>query len=224
MERCGLVEVRRKLIGSLSRGYRQRVGLAQAILHNPPVLILDEPTVGLDPRQIIEVRELIRGLAGDHTVLLSTHILPEVSMLCARVAIIDHGRLVAEDTPENLAQRERGGERLLVTVEGDAAVADRLRSVPGVVDVAADDRSVGVWVSGCVGESQNLTHTPTHPHTHTPPLRFRLQTAPGDEAQARRVRREVASAVVSGGDGLLELAAERLTLEDVFVRLVTTEA
>src|SRR5439155_21266814 len=95
--RCGLTDVRHTLIGSLSRGYRQRVGLAQAILPNPPVLILDEPTVGLDPKQIIEVRELIRDLAGDHTVLLSTHNLPEVSMLCSRVVIIDHGRVAAED-------------------------------------------------------------------------------------------------------------------------------
>src|SRR5581483_2471799 len=110
LSRCGLTEVRRKLIGSLSRGYRQRVGLAQAILPNPPVLILDEPTVGLDPKQIIEVRELIRDLAGDHTVLLSTHILPEVSALCSRVVIIDHGRVAAEGTPEELPRAARGGE------------------------------------------------------------------------------------------------------------------
>src|SRR5205085_8988696 len=94
--RCGLTDVRHTLIGSLSRGYRQRVGLAQAMLPNPPVLILDEPTVGLDPRQIIEVRDLIHELSGDHTVLLSTHILPEVGMLCDRVVIIDHGRIVSE--------------------------------------------------------------------------------------------------------------------------------
>src|SRR5204863_8471905 len=124
------------LIGSLSRGYRQRVGLAQAILPNPPVLILDEPTVGLDPRQIIEVRELIRGLSGDHTVLLSTHILPEVSMLCGRVVIIDHGRIVAEGTPEELTRPVRGGERLILDVEGPAsAVDERLRSVPGIAEV-----------------------------------------------------------------------------------------
>ena len=107
MEKCRVGDVRRTLIGRLSKGYRQRVGLAQAILHNPEVLILDEPTAGLDPKQIIETRELIKGLGGEHTIILSTHILPEVSMTCGRVVIINKGRVVAEDTPENLTHRLR---------------------------------------------------------------------------------------------------------------------
>src|SRR5439155_9521115 len=137
MQRLGLGEVRGRLIANLSRGFKQRVGLAQALVHNPPVLILDEPTVGLDPKQIIEVRELIRELAGDHTVLLSTHILPEVSALCSRVVIIDHGRIVAEGTPEELTRAARGGERLLVEIEGSGpAIARRLDALPGIAGVA----------------------------------------------------------------------------------------
>jgi ABC-2 type transport system ATP-binding protein len=268
LARCGLVEVRGKLIGRLSRGYRQRVGLAQAILPNPPVLILDEPTVGLDPRQIIEVRELIRDLAGDHTVLLSTHILPEVSMLCTRVVIIDHGRVVAEDHPESLTGAMHGGERLILEVEGPAAaIAERLRAVPGVASVQeAGGQGVGELFSPRKRErSENAkpagedgpvpsplpfaasprpgAHRPTPtagvgaPPSAPPPSRFRgeiseplnacrflLQLEPGDEAFGRGVRRQVADTVVAGGDGLLELRAERLTLEDVFVRLTTTEA
>src|SRR5471032_2884078 len=108
MGRCAIGDVRSKLIAKLSKGYRQRVGLAQAILHNPDVLILDEPTSGLDPKQIIETRELIKGLGGEHTIVLSTHILPEVSMTCGRVVIINKGRVVAEDTPENLTHRLQG--------------------------------------------------------------------------------------------------------------------
>src|SRR2546429_7293732 len=116
LERLSLGEVRGRLIANLSRGFQQRVGLAQALIHDPPVLILDEPTLGLDPKQIIEIRQLIRELAGDHTVLLSTHILPEVSALCSRVVIIDHGRVAAEGTPDELTRAARGGERLLVEV------------------------------------------------------------------------------------------------------------
>jgi ABC-2 type transport system ATP-binding protein len=210
------VEVRGKLIGRLSRGYRQRVGLAQAMLHNPPVLILDEPTVGLDPRQIIEVRELIRDLAGDHTVLLSTHILPEVSMLCSRVVIIDHGRVVAEDRPEHMTRALRGGERLVLEVEGlPEPVAERLRGVRGVASVQIDEPS----------EIRTSEEGAPHPPEAEPlnPCRLIVQTEPSDDVSARRTRRTLAHAVVAGGDGLLELRAERLTLEDVFVRLTTTE-
>ncbi len=112
VEKCRIGDVRTKLIGKLSKGYRQRVGLAQAILHNPEVLVLDEPTSGLDPKQINETRELIKGLGGDHTIILSTHILPEVSMTCGRVVIINNGRVVAEDTPDNLTHRLKGAGSL----------------------------------------------------------------------------------------------------------------
>jgi ABC-2 type transport system ATP-binding protein len=136
VEKCRVGDVRKTLIGRLSKGYRQRVGLAQAILANPEVLILDEPTAGLDPKQIIETRELIKGLGGDHTIILSTHILPEVSMTCGRVVIINKGRVVAEDTPDNLMHRLKGAATLRVEVRGDAVTAESaLRAVPGVVAV-----------------------------------------------------------------------------------------
>ena len=134
MERCGLTEKGPRLIGNLSKGYRQRVGLAQALLGNPPVLILDEPTVGLDPKQIVDIREMIRGLRGDHTVLISTHILPEVAMLCERVVIINAGRVVAEDRMENLTGEK--GRRLRLEIGGPAeAVLKALRTVTGVTAV-----------------------------------------------------------------------------------------
>jgi gliding motility-associated transport system ATP-binding protein len=227
--RCGLTEVRRTLIGSLSRGYRQRVGLAQAMLPNPPVLILDEPTVGLDPRQIIEVRELIRELSGDHTVLLSTHILPEVSMLCSRVVIIDHGRIVAEDTPDNLTRPVRGGERLILDIEGPPdTVAQCLRALPGVAALEAVGHGAESVFRSAASTKADLPLTPSNTHYEirntTAVARYILQTSSGDEAFARGVRRAIAGALVAGGFGLLELRAERLTLEDIFVRLVTTEA
>src|SRR5207237_10903803 len=115
--RCSLGDVRGKLIGKLSKGYRQRVGLAQAIIHNPPVLILDEPTSGLDPKQIIEIRELLRALAGDHTIILSTHILSEVEHSCERVIIISQGKLVAIDSVANLTNRLRGSEAVALEVD-----------------------------------------------------------------------------------------------------------
>jgi len=136
MERLALGDVRHRLIANLSRGYRQRVGLAQALLHDPPVLILDEPTVGLDPKQIIEIRELIKSLAGSHTVVLSTHILPEATAVCQRVVIINNGRIVAEDTPEGLSARLRRSEKIRLTVKAPPSdLADRLRALPGVLSV-----------------------------------------------------------------------------------------
>jgi gliding motility-associated transport system ATP-binding protein len=133
MEKTRISDVRGTLIGKLSKGYRQRVGLAQAILHNPPVLILDEPTAGLDPKQILETRQLIKGLGGEHTIVLSTHILPEVSMTCGRVVIINKGRVVAEDTPENLTHRLQGAASVRLEVKGDdEGLEATLSSVPGV--------------------------------------------------------------------------------------------
>src|SRR5881394_118450 len=131
-ERCAITDMKDKLLGKLSKGYRQRVGLAQAILHNPDVLILDEPTSGLDPKQIIETRELIKGLGGEHTIVLSTHILPEVSMTCGRVVIINKGRVVAEDTPENLTHRLQGAATVRVEVQGaDEGLETTLSAIPG---------------------------------------------------------------------------------------------
>jgi len=136
VERLSLGEVRHRLIANLSRGYQQRVGLAQALLHNPPVLILDEPTLGLDPKQIIEIRELIKSLAGSHTVILSTHILPEATAVCQRVVIINAGRIVAVDRPDRLSARLRRSEKISVTVKTPPAdLADRFRALPGVVSV-----------------------------------------------------------------------------------------
>src|SRR5215475_10677347 len=123
-ERCAIADVKEKLLGKLSKGYRQRVGLAQAIIHNPDVLILDEPTAGLDPKQINETRELIRSLAGDHTIILSTHILPEVEQTCERVIIINKGKLVATDTVHNLQARARGVESILLEIEGRDGAPD----------------------------------------------------------------------------------------------------
>ena len=181
--------------GKLSKGYRQRVGLAQALIDNPDVLILDEPTAGLDPKQIIETRELIKELAGDHTVILSTHILPEVSQTCERVVIINKGRVVAEDTPDNLTGRLRGAETMFVQVEaaraGEAAAA--LAKVPGVVRVVA-------------GRATRRRGA------------FEVESETG-----RDVRRELARAVVLGGLDLLELRPTRVSLEDIFLSLTTEE-
>src|SRR5207249_4753731 len=148
-ERCAITDVRSKLLGKLSKGYRQRVGLAQAILHNPDVLILDEPTAGLDPKQINETRDLIKSLAGDHTIILSTHILPEVEQTCQQVIIINKGRLVATDSVSNLQSRARGAETMLVEVAGrngsldSARVQEQLEKVAGVGRVAFKEKKRG---------------------------------------------------------------------------------
>src|SRR5437660_1820595 len=140
MKRAHVDDMAARHCGKLSKGYRQRVGLAQALIHEPEVLILDEPTAGLDPKQIIETRDLIRSLAGDHTIVLSTHILPEVAQTCQRVVIINKGKLVAVDTPENLTHQLKGAATLYVQVDGDGAAIDALTAVPGVNKVAVADR------------------------------------------------------------------------------------
>jgi len=192
--KCKVGDVRRTLIGKLSKGYRQRVGLAQAILNNPEVLILDEPTAGLDPKQIIETRELIKGLGGDHTIVLSTHILPEVSMTCGRVVIINKGRVVAEDTPANLTHRLKGSAALHLEVRGEAgAVAEAIRAVPGVIQVRPRADGQGV-------------------------VELEVEVEKG-----RDVRAELASAVVGRGFGLLGLQQVGMSLEEIFLHLTTAE-
>ncbi len=192
--KCGLGDVRNRLIGNLSKGYRQRVGLAQAIVHNPDVLILDEPTVGLDPKQIIEIRELIKSFAGEHTVLLSTHILPEVQATCSRVLIINEGKIVATDTLEAISTRMRKGNVFSVIVrDAVSELAVKLRKVPGVGDVAENGKSEG-------GN------------------RYTVSASNGED-----IRSAVAEAVVKSGAGLLELKRESLSLEEVFLKLTTVE-
>jgi ABC-2 type transport system ATP-binding protein len=195
IERCAVGDVRTTIIGKLSKGYRQRVGLAQAILHNPDVLILDEPTAGLDPKQIIETRELIRSLGGDHTVILSTHILPEVQLTCGRVLIINGGRVVAEDSPENLTRRLKGAGTLRMEVRGDeAAVLETVRAVPGVLSAHVKGGHDGALVVDVESEA------------------------------GRDVRADLAGAVVGGGHGLLGLQQVGMSLEEIFLHLTTTEA
>ena len=184
------------IIAKLSKGYRQRVGLAQAIVHNPPVLILDEPTVGLDPRQIIETRNLIKQLGGEHTIILSTHILPEVSATCSRVVIIANGRVVAEDTPDNLTRRLRGSERIEIEVSGPVEkVTKTLRGIDNVLHVEANPTGVDG--------------------------RVRLAI---DVGEARDVRPDVAAAVVKGGCALYQLRNVGMSLEEVFLQLTTQES
>src|SRR6185295_8513546 len=149
IERCLLGDVRLQIIGTLSKGYRQRVGLATAILHNPRVLVLDEPTVGLDPKQIISIRELIRQLGREHTLLLSTHILPEVELLCDRVVIIDRGKIVAEGTPQSLRESSTGNPSLRVVLkDAPADAAEALAGLPGVLGVKAGTGE-GTWLLEC---------------------------------------------------------------------------
>jgi ABC-2 type transport system ATP-binding protein len=193
--KCSLGDVRNRIIGKLSKGYKQRVGLAQALLNNPEVLILDEPTIGLDPKQIHEVRSLIKSLASTHTVILSTHILPEVSMTCNRVVIINNGKVVAMDTPEGLARQLKGAERISLTVEGPVEeVRDKLQIIEGVISVQATggtDEGSAVYTVECQLDSD--------------------------------LRRTLAATVVTAGWGLLDLRGISMSLEDVFINLTTQE-
>ncbi|MDA2930569.1 ABC transporter ATP-binding protein [Acidobacteria bacterium AH-259-O06] len=192
--RCGLAEEGSRLIKHLSKGYKQRVGLAQALIHEPEVLILDEPTIGLDPKQIIEVRELIRGLAGDHTVILSTHILPEVSMTCERVIIINNGKIVVMDTPENLTSQLSGGERIELDIVGPVEnLPALLREIPQVKNVS-------------LGEPQNAR-----------------QPVLVETEGSADVRHLIARKVIESGLDLYRLSTQTMTLEEIFVKLTTEE-
>ena len=195
MEMVRITNVRDTLIGKISRGYRQRVGIAQALVHRPDVVILDEPTIGLDPKQIIETRQLIKSLGGQHTVILSSHILPEVAMTCHRVVIINEGKVAAVDSTENLTRRMQGSERVRLEVRGPRdEVLTRLRKVERVLRVDL--------VPG--GEDGHLT--------------LEVESEPGSDARER-----VAAVVVGAGWGLRELRAVGLSLEDVFLKLTTKE-
>jgi ABC-2 type transport system ATP-binding protein len=195
MEMCNIVEQRHHLIRKLSRGYKQRVGLAQALVHTPEVIVLDEPTVGLDPKQIIEVRHLIKGLAGEHTIILSTHILPEVSMTCDRVVIINKGKIVAEDTPENLTTQLKGGEVVHLEVK---AGADELQQT--------------------IGDIEGIRHIETQAIDSAGRLSVKVESEPG-----RDLRSVLAASIVQRGFELYELRAVNLSLEDIFLQLTTQE-
>src|ERR1700689_2176935 len=195
LERCAIADVRGKLLGKLSKGYRQRVGLAQAIIHNPDVLILDEPTSGLDPKQINETRDLIKSLAGDHTIILSTHILPEVEQTCEQVIIINKGKLVATDSVRNLQARTRGAETLLLEVTArdgqpeSVLVQQKLEEVPGVSRVSCTEHKEQGLVFEVESHKDNF------------------------------VRGDLARAVVESGWDLNELRPAAVSLEEIFLQL-----
>ncbi|GBD93771.1 putative ABC transporter ATP-binding protein YxlF [bacterium BMS3Abin05] len=194
MDLANIENVRSTIIGKLSKGYRQRVGLAQALVHDPEVLILDEPTAGLDPKQIIDVRKLIKNLGGERTVILSTHILPEASQTCSRIVIINEGRVVAEDSPENLMRRLQGNEKIYVEVAGpEEAVANELQGLDSVASVAREKETNGK-------------------------IAFIVESIPN-----RDIRAELAKTIVQKGWGLFEMRPIGMSLEDVFLRLTTKE-
>ncbi len=189
MAMCSLEGVANKRIGELSKGYRQRVALGQALINDPPVLILDEPTSGLDPKQIFEIRQLIKSMAGDRTIILSTHILPEVSMTCDKVVIINEGRIVAEDTTDNLGRKFSKSYQLEMTIEGNPEdVVEIFSQIPGILRVDNDGSTYIV-----------------------------------DIEKDKDIRAELSRKIVESGFGLLEFKTRTLSLEDVFLKLVTEE-
>ena len=195
IERCQLTEKRKVLIHKLSKGYKQRVGIAQAIVHDPPVIILDEPTIGLDPKQIIEVRHLIKSLANQHTIILSTHILPEVSMTCDRVTIINRGKIIATNTPDNLLSELTGNTGYKLEIEGNTDQVDSLlKQINGITQVI---------INPLENQSRSTIEIKT------------------DSTQ--ELGREIANQLVNNGLGLYEMRRTRATLEDVFLNLITTE-
>jgi ABC-2 type transport system ATP-binding protein len=196
LQKTSLVEKRTELIKRLSRGYKQRVGLAQALVHDPDVIILDEPTVGLDPKQIIEVRNLIKCLAGAHTIILSTHILPEVSMTCDRVVIINNGKVAAVDTPQNLTAQLKGGQKIRLEVKApEKPLEEALAQIPGAGKV----------------------------HIEAPRSDGHL-LATVEAAQGQDLRSQIAAKLVERGWQLFELRGVSLSLEEIFLELTTDDA
>jgi ABC-2 type transport system ATP-binding protein len=191
---CRLGEYRSSLIGKLSKGFRQRVGIAQAVLHEPEVLIMDEPTIGIDPIQVVETRNLIKSFGGEHTIILSTHILPEVSMICERVIIIHEGQVVAIDRPDNLSERLKGTERIEADIRGPFdQVMTSLRDIPGVQEVTRTDRGdVGI---------------------------YNIETSSGAD-----LREQISNLVHDMGWGLLRLQPIQMSLEEIFLHLTVTES
>jgi len=195
LQKTGLSDKRHELIKRLSRGYKQRVGIAQALVHDPDVIILDEPTVGLDPKQIIEVRHLIKSLAGTHTIILSTHILPEVSMTCDRVVIINKGKIAAVDTPQNLTNQLKAGQRVRLEVSApEASLREALGQVAGARRVQVESHSDG----------------------H---LSANVEAEPGKD-----IRSALAAKVIEKGWPLFELRGVTLSLEDIFLQLTTDDS
>jgi ABC-2 type transport system ATP-binding protein len=193
LDDCGLQKVRGRIIGHLSKGFKQRVGLAQALLNNPPVLILDEPTIGLDPAQVVEIRELIRSLGQERTIILSSHILPEVSQICQRVIIINRGRIVAIDTVSNLTAQIQTSRKIHLTIQGPREdILKVLMLQPGVLkaDENSDEGPEGYLV---------------------------------EMDKDKDIRADLARLIIEKGWGLLEMRSQELSLEEVFVQIVTEE-
>ena len=191
MEQCGISGVSHRLVGNLSKGYRQRVGLAQALINDPEVLILDEPTIGLDPKQVVEIRQFIKNLAGERTIILSTHILSEVSMTCERVIIIHEGKVVAVDTPENLMGRLQKTSKTLIQIEGgQQEVKDKLKTIPGVVNILEKgESSPGVFSYEVESEKDG------------------------------EISGELSYLVYSNNWKLVEMRAMKMSLENIFIEL-----
>jgi ABC-2 type transport system ATP-binding protein len=195
MEQCGIEDVSHRLVGNLSKGYRQRVGLAQALINDPEVLILDEPTIGLDPKQVVGIRELIKNLAGERTIILSSHILPEVSMICERVVIIHKGEIVAVDTPENLMEKLQKTSKISVQIEGiKQEVTAKLKTMPGVVAVLEKEED--------------------------PPGVFSYEI---ESEKEKEISGELSYLVYNNKWKLVEMRPVKMSLEDIFIKLVTEE-
>jgi ABC-2 type transport system ATP-binding protein len=195
MEQCGIEHVAHRLVGNLSKGFRQRVGLAQALINDPEVLILDEPTIGLDPKQVVEIRDLVKDLAGERTIILSSHVLPEVSMTCERVIIIHEGRVVAVDTPENLMARLQKTVKTEIHIKGvKQEIGDRLKTIPGVIAVV---------------EKEEVT-----------PGIFSFEV---EAAQEEEIGGELASLVHNNNWQLVEMRAVKMSLENIFIELTKTK-